>query len=505
MWILPKPLHTSLSAPATEALISDSQELSEQCAQSLLVRSKPSPVRTWSQKWKRDSWTSHLSGRILKPSRGSSFAAQWTSSLEASLVSLSAPQDDAQETMIQDTFGHTSSEASNSLDDLPLFSLRTSKASSHQSSAETIGATKQGHRFCSMSSESWSAWVTKQRRAYSVRVKSAPPINASASLSSEQTSTQEGESLSLTDFNWRTPTLIEIPNKLFAVEAKGSQGSLFGQALHQTLHQEMQAQMWATARAGMAQTAAGGGDPSKKAHKSRLENQVQTWLTPAATAGTAKEPLYTAKDETSSTDCSTTWPTPKALEVDESVEQHHTRALKKSAKNRGPSLTVAAKMASQPTLHQEASSSTSGSHQESLWTATDRSSTTAPMSSDSSETVSYQTQPQEPSPSCGESWSTPRVGGANEESDSFLRRCIERTKKGGRRRTVDLTVQAQTPEIDDVWRQIKPLIPTTDTDTVVQLACIKKNAGKLNPRWVETLMGLPVGWVRPSADDNDND
>jgi hypothetical protein len=25
------------------------------------------------------------------------------------------------------------------------------------------------------------------------------------------------------------------------------------------------------------------------------------------------------------------------------------------------------------------------------------------------------------------------------------------------------------------------------------------NAGKLNPRWVETLMGLPVGWVMPSC------
>ena len=23
--------------------------------------------------------------------------------------------------------------------------------------------------------------------------------------------------------------------------------------------------------------------------------------------------------------------------------------------------------------------------------------------------------------------------------------------------------------------------------------------GKLNPRWVETLMGLPVGWVMPSC------
>ena len=27
----------------------------------------------------------------------------------------------------------------------------------------------------------------------------------------------------------------------------------------------------------------------------------------------------------------------------------------------------------------------------------------------------------------------------------------------------------------------------------------KAHGGKLNPRWVETLMGLPVGWTMPSC------
>jgi len=27
----------------------------------------------------------------------------------------------------------------------------------------------------------------------------------------------------------------------------------------------------------------------------------------------------------------------------------------------------------------------------------------------------------------------------------------------------------------------------------------RQTAGKLNPRWVETLMGLPVGWTMPSC------
>jgi len=131
-----------------------------------------------------------------------------------------------------------------------------------------------------------------------------------------------------------------------------------------------------------------------------------------------------------------TWPTPRT------EDRHHPHAVLSKTGRRlsrdgksSHSLNLATCVAlPQPTLPQEAPSSTSGSHQESLWMETDRSSTTAPMSSDSSETVSYQTQPHEPSPSCGESY-----------------------------------------------------------------------VGKLNPRWVETLMGLPVGWVRPSADDNDND
>jgi hypothetical protein len=30
-------------------------------------------------------------------------------------------------------------------------------------------------------------------------------------------------------------------------------------------------------------------------------------------------------------------------------------------------------------------------------------------------------------------------------------------------------------------------------------AAVQTTNGKLNPRWVETLMGLPVGWVMPSC------
>ena len=140
---------------------------------------------------KRDSLTARLSGRTLRPSHGARFVDEWISSLGASLASPSAPPVDEQETATRDTSGHTSHEGSESWDDLPLFSLRTLRASSAPSSQTQSGQTPQERPFCSMSSASWSAWVIGQRREYSARAKSAPHISAGACsyLAYEMTST----------------------------------------------------------------------------------------------------------------------------------------------------------------------------------------------------------------------------------------------------------------------------------------------------------------------------
>ena len=182
MWILPKQLHTSAFVPDTEALISDLAEQSQICGQSLLVRSKPSPARTWSLKWKRDSWTALLSGRILKPSLGMDFLARWTSSLEGSPVNHSVVPESAMETKTHATSFPTFWTALEDAD-LPLFSLRTLKESSPQSSQETTGEIQQESLFCSMSLGNWNGWVTKHRQAYSLRLKSAYLTRESGSSS----------------------------------------------------------------------------------------------------------------------------------------------------------------------------------------------------------------------------------------------------------------------------------------------------------------------------------
>ena len=157
-WILPKQLHTLACALDTEALSLDCTEQSQICAQSLFVRSKPLPLRTWSAKWKRDSWTQYLSGRILRPSLGQRFATEWTSSLVATPASPSVQPGSAEAKTTQGTCGPTSQTAFD-FSDPGAASLRTSKDISAWG--------------CPTSLKTWQEWVTERRGAYSARLNAA--------------------------------------------------------------------------------------------------------------------------------------------------------------------------------------------------------------------------------------------------------------------------------------------------------------------------------------------
>ncbi len=168
MWILPKNLQLSSGAPDTAGFISDLNEQSQICASSLTVRSKPSAARIWLQKWKRDSWTQHLSGRILRPSHARTFVTEWTSLWPVTPANhFPQPESDsAQKTLA--TSGHTSPDQYE-LFDLDYASLRMSKDISPLASEKSL--------------ESWNQSVTKRRGEYSARLKSAHRTNASGSSS----------------------------------------------------------------------------------------------------------------------------------------------------------------------------------------------------------------------------------------------------------------------------------------------------------------------------------
>ena len=170
MWIIPNILQLSNGAPDTKAFISDLNEQSQICASSLMVRSKPLPARTWSQKWRRDSWTRHLSGRILKPSHAKSFVTEWTCLWPVTPASHSQQPENDSEQKTQDTSGHTLP------DQFELFapdsaSLKMSKDTSRWDSPA--------------SSATWKNWVTEQRGEYSRRLKSVRHTRESGCSSSQ--------------------------------------------------------------------------------------------------------------------------------------------------------------------------------------------------------------------------------------------------------------------------------------------------------------------------------
>ena len=181
MWILPS--HTSAYAPDTEVLTSESVEsLANVCGQSLTVKSKPSRASYFSRAWKAGNLIRLRSGLTSALSLGKS-SPECRSSAGGFHVSHFPPQAPVPEMNTRDTSSPSSSTAS-AEHDLPLFSWRTSKASSRPSSRETGGVIRPALRFCSMCSESWSAWVTSQRQDYSRRQSMREHLtNGSASLS----------------------------------------------------------------------------------------------------------------------------------------------------------------------------------------------------------------------------------------------------------------------------------------------------------------------------------
>ncbi len=175
MWIIPSTI--SASAPDTVASISDSSEFCQLAEQSLTWRSKPSPSRTWSRRWKRESWLRLLSGRTCTPSHSTSFSEWWISSLRASRVSPSVKRASAKASKTSDTCGPGSPRASDDPDQL-LFSWKTSTESPPLSRPDSS-------RFSTMSSAIWRAWVTDRRQDSTRRMKSAHRTSESGGSYSE--------------------------------------------------------------------------------------------------------------------------------------------------------------------------------------------------------------------------------------------------------------------------------------------------------------------------------
>ena len=304
-WILPRQLHTLACALDTEALSLDLNEQSQVCAQSLFVRSKPSQLRIWSAKWKRDSWTQHLSGRILKPSLGQRFATEWTSSLGATHASPSVQPANAGAKTTQGTCGPTSQTAFD-FSGLGAVSLRTSKDISAWG--------------CPTSSKTWQEWVIERRGAYSQRLNAVRHTSESGSSSwpspvasevrqgfQDRSRGMKGSQESLTTVvikSWPTPNCMDVitPNRdLTQMESKGHWGKNMntGKLSEMVNYGPPVPASSSTdgSRPGLWQTAT----VSTGAHRQKdgsmtdkLDQQVKSWATPSAFDG--QRPIETQQE-----------------------------------------------------------------------------------------------------------------------------------------------------------------------------------------------------------------
>jgi hypothetical protein len=240
MWILPKQLHTLASVQDTGALNLDLNESSQLCAQSLFVRSKLSPLRTWLQKWKRNSWTQHLFGRILKPSLGKAFEIEWTSLLEAIPVSPSVQQESEPGKTTQDTFG-PGLQMELLQCDQNYVSLKTSKDISRWG--------------CPTLSKTWQEWVIERRGAYSARLNVVRFTNAKECGSWPTPNTADSLQGGTTQGNRKDPNLSIAVYGPPAPANHSTHGS--------------RPESWATPRCSMAQ------DKQEDSGRHRLGEQAQ--------------------------------------------------------------------------------------------------------------------------------------------------------------------------------------------------------------------------------------
>ena len=244
MWIIPN--NHPLYSQCVQGMVGSREDflgLLETSPHSLMWRSKPSPAKTWSRRWKRERWLQLLSGRMLKRSQYSDFMGALISYLAATPVNRSLMQEQGWTTLTtQGISGLTSGELSEL--------LSRSCVSSRTSRDILIGGSDKSLKI-------WKRKVTEQRGAYSQRRKQAHLMCANEFLS-WATKALNGSTI------WPTPT-VDCENQRNRQYAQG------GTSL-------TEAAQWPTPTVHGNTNKPGAGAKSGTG----LSTAVKTWPTPAA-------------------------------------------------------------------------------------------------------------------------------------------------------------------------------------------------------------------------------
>jgi hypothetical protein len=508
---------------------SDSTEFSETDYDSpLFARSKPLLWKMLCRKWKQDSFLRLRSGLIYGHSLGKNFKmSRWYQ--EVFPANHSLLPESGKEIKTQDTSSHSSLMESNDAD-RDLFSWKMSKESFQASLLEKAGQTQQEHRFCSMSLENWNVWVTKQRQEYLARAKQARPTSAKEYLSwptARSRDWKDSGDLSQTSYgmtlprmaqqeeqNWVTPTTIQIQRQDMQkrIDYRASigrmyvPGSLEEQMQHHGLpapensnthgnHQESSEQSqenWPTPtmqdgkQGGITPFQCKGGNHTNLLHVAAIKSQ-QDWRTPSSSDGEGgimemREGCagkYKLRDHVAAVE-KQDWRTPTVAEEknqNTSKQIYLQNQVGAVQKQWATPIIGDSHLASTPEVARkriEEGKVTLSRQMAAQWAT--------PQASDHIE--GRRTDLDSNQKCLGrdmKTWATPNAFDWNtaENTQAWEKRA-EKQKEAG----VNLHLPLKSQTIHEKEKQVGVLNP---------------NTAKLNPRWVEMLMNLPLGWTSPNC------
>ena len=225
MWVLPK--NYQLSSAFAADMVESKEDLILQglaIEQSLMWRSKPSPLKTWCRRWKKDSFLQHLFTRTLCVSQHKSFETKLTLSLADIHVRHFHKQEKDKEKTTPDTYGLTSENTWKQLD-LIEYCSKTSKDTYRLDSQQSLAT--------------WKKMVTTQRGEYSARVKLAhtireneysswPTVRVSSSHGASQNEINKGNPKKRLETevivrNWPTATVFDATGGGYPTEIVNGQ------------------------------------------------------------------------------------------------------------------------------------------------------------------------------------------------------------------------------------------------------------------------------------------
>ena len=449
-WIIPKTLLTTYpSVLDTKALGLDLEEFSQTCEKSLTLRGKDMPQRSWQRKWKQESWLQRLSTRMLKPSHTEDFLDKWVSSQEDFHANhLAVPVNDNQPRTL-DTYSPSSSKELNSVDQSLSSSKMLTASSPQKQEMEKV--------FSNMSSEAWKKWITQQRQEYSQRLKSAHL-------------TREKEFTS-----WPTPTVAEagkIGKTPYGQKGLSNHPQVIGEVITRpkmNKSRKGEKMNWPTPTAGMIKQDVG----DQGQYAQRVQDNGHQVMLPSAVK-------------------LSNWPTPTTQEIEHpDMELTETGRRKSKDGKSSHSVNLADKVqmnwpTPQVSDMNGAANPNREAHRRQLRDVETGFGQVAPMNDNT------------PGKHQESSWLTPRVVEIEESRESWLKR----NKKYGRSKGhSNLTMQVKentwpTPQVHLAKETNSPAEYNRKTKSMIAVATKQPNHNlKLNPEWVEQLMGLDIGWT----------